>query len=150
MKDRLALFLEAQDMKAGRFAQIMSIQPSNVTHIISGRSKPGFEFISNMLTNFPELNPDWLILGTGDMYRHPKTTNVNKTSEQDSLTLDFPAEIAEEHPSTAEPESETSEKQTTVHTEEKPKNSTERTEDDEIEAIILFHKDGTFSKYRQR
>lgn len=69
MKDRLSKFMKNEGLSSSRFAEIMGIPPSNVSHLLSGRNKPGFEFLSRMMMRFPKLNPDWLILGTPPMYR---------------------------------------------------------------------------------
>ena len=69
MKDRLAQFLKSESLTAVKFAEIMEVQPSSISHLLSGRNKPNFEFISRMLLRFPNLNPDWMINGTGPVYR---------------------------------------------------------------------------------
>lgn len=69
MKDRLLQLLEAEKLTALKFAEIMEVRPSNISHILSGRNNPGFEFISRLLQRFPEVNPDWVINGIGTMYR---------------------------------------------------------------------------------
>ncbi|MCC8062754.1 MAG: helix-turn-helix transcriptional regulator [Rikenellaceae bacterium] len=69
MKDRLAQFLKSESLTAVKFAEIMEVQPSSISHLLSGRNKPNFEFISRMLLRFPDLNPDWMINGIGPVYR---------------------------------------------------------------------------------
>ncbi len=51
------------------FAASLDISLPMLTHIGSGRNKPGLELIQKILLNFPQINPDWLILGIGAMYR---------------------------------------------------------------------------------
>ena len=70
MKDRLLKFLNSEELSSARFAEIIDVQPSSVSHILSGRNKPGFDFIQKILINFPSLNADWLILGKGNMYKN--------------------------------------------------------------------------------
>lgn len=69
MKDRLAEFLKKQELTAVKFAEIMEVQPSSISHLLAGRNKPNFEFIARMILRFPELNPDWILNGQGTMYR---------------------------------------------------------------------------------
>lgn len=69
MKDRLAKFLKNEGLSPSRFAEIMGIPPSNVSHLLAGRNKPGFEFISKMILRFPKMSPDWLLTGNGPLYR---------------------------------------------------------------------------------
>lgn len=69
MEERLKLFLAMEGLSPSQFADKLGVQRSGVSHLLSGRNKPSFEFISKMLTAWPKLNPDWLIMGTGKAYR---------------------------------------------------------------------------------
>lgn len=68
MKERLLQFLNAIQLSSSKFAEEIGIQPSGVSHILSGRNNPSYDFIVKILTRFPELNADWLLLGEGDMF----------------------------------------------------------------------------------
>lgn len=69
MEERLKLFLSMEGLSPSQFADKLGIQRSGVSHLLSGRNKPSFEFINKMLLAFPKISPDWLILGTGKAYR---------------------------------------------------------------------------------
>jgi transcriptional regulator with XRE-family HTH domain len=69
MKDRLLQFLNAIQLSSSRFADEIGIQPSGVSHILSGRNNPSYDFIVKILSRFPELNADWLLLGEGNMFK---------------------------------------------------------------------------------
>ena len=69
MNRRLQQFLELEQLKPAQFADIMGIQRANVSHILSGRNKPSFEFIQKFLLKFPSVNPDWFLLGKGKPFR---------------------------------------------------------------------------------
>jgi len=71
MKDRLNQFLQLEQLSSARFAAILGIQPSSVSHILSGRNKPGFDFIEKMLLKFPGLSAEWIITGKGKMFKEP-------------------------------------------------------------------------------
>lgn len=73
MKDRFEIFRASKGYTQSRLAEILETQPGNISHILSGRSKPGFELLQKMFQRFPDLNPDWLFFGTGEMLR--STTN---------------------------------------------------------------------------
>ena len=80
---RIEQLIESSGLKTGDFANRVGIQKSAVSHLTSGRNKPSFEVISNMLIAFPELNPDWLILGIEPMLRDANHTDiVSKTSQK--------------------------------------------------------------------
>lgn len=69
MKDRLLKFLTREKLSSARFAEIIGVQPSSISHIISGRNKPGFDFIQKILINYPSLSAEWLITGQGNMLK---------------------------------------------------------------------------------
>ncbi|MCD7962813.1 MAG: helix-turn-helix domain-containing protein [Rikenellaceae bacterium] len=73
MNERLLEFLKVKNLTPSQFAEIMDIQPSSVSHITSGRNKPSFDFFAKLLEKFPDVNPDWLILGYGNIYRAEKS-----------------------------------------------------------------------------
>jgi transcriptional regulator with XRE-family HTH domain len=66
---RLKLLLENERLTSSQFANIVGYRPSSISHILSGRNKPGFDFIQEILKKFDNINPEWLILGRGEMYR---------------------------------------------------------------------------------
>ncbi len=69
MKERILKILSNEGLSATRFADIIGVQRSSISHIISGRNKPSFDFISKTLEKFPGINAEWLINGKGNMYK---------------------------------------------------------------------------------
>lgn len=69
MKNRLLRILQEENMTSNKFAELMEVRPSNISHLISGRNYPNFEFIGKMLIRMPNISPDWLINGVGEMCR---------------------------------------------------------------------------------
>ena len=68
MNDRLVKFLEAENISQSQFADSIGVARASVSHILSGRNKPGFEFIERTARRYPALNLEWLITGKGRMY----------------------------------------------------------------------------------
>lgn len=85
---RLRLLLENERLTSSQFAKIVGYRPSSISHILSGRNKPGFDFIQEILKKFDTINPEWLILGRGEMYRtSDKVIDSNKDSAfRESIT----------------------------------------------------------------
>ena len=84
---RLKLLLENERLTSSQFAKIVGYMPSSISHILSGRNKPGFDFIQEILKKFDTINPEWLILGRGEIY---KTTdkvidNSKKSTIKESI-----------------------------------------------------------------
>ncbi len=69
MDTRLQQFLAAENISQAQLADTLKVARASVSHIIAGRNKPGYDFISSLLRCYPTLNPDWLINGKGKMYR---------------------------------------------------------------------------------
>ncbi len=68
MEDRLLKLLDTEQLSSSKFADVIGVQRSSISHILSGRNKPSFDFLQKILRAFPMLNADWLILGEGNMY----------------------------------------------------------------------------------
>ena len=67
MKDRIAHIIRAQNLTAAEFALRLGIQPSNISHLLSGRNNPSLDFVKKIKETFPEYNLDWIVFGTGPM-----------------------------------------------------------------------------------
>ena len=63
IKDRLAHILRAKNLTASQFAELMGIQPSNVSHLLNGRNNPSLDFLTKLKEVFPEYSFDWIIMG---------------------------------------------------------------------------------------
>ena len=110
MEERLKLFLAMEGLSPSQFADKLGVQRSGVSHLLSGRNKPSFEFINKMLVAYPKLNPDWLIMGTGKAYRDmPGTENIPQPEPLPAPVEDLPepvlpgAVLQENHVTTSEP-----------------------------------------------
>ena len=88
MNERLKRFLEMEGLSPARFAEELGIQRSGVTHLLDGRNKPSFGFIQKMMTAYPDVNYEWLILGKGRPYKgdHPAKTGTSAGPESDLFT----------------------------------------------------------------
>lgn len=87
MKTRILQFLAAENITQSEFAKRIGVSGPNVTHIISGRNKPSYDFIVNFCKHYPALNPDWLIMGTGKMYKESTPENVPTDVEAENIEL---------------------------------------------------------------
>lgn len=55
--------MKVNQLTAAQMAEEMGVQRSNVSHVLSGRNKPSFEFLSKLLLRYPKVNAHWLITG---------------------------------------------------------------------------------------
>lgn len=75
MKDRIKLIMEQEGMTPAKFADRLHINRAVISHILNGRNNPSLEVVSKILTELNYINAEWLINGSGEMYKKP----INKT-----------------------------------------------------------------------
>lgn len=68
MVERINLLLKAKNITARQFAEEIGIQPSGMSHILSGRNNPSLDFVMKVVKRWPEININWLMFGKGEMY----------------------------------------------------------------------------------
>ncbi len=68
MKERLLQLLDIEQLNPSKFADLIGVQRSSVSHVLSGRNNPSFDFLQKTLKAFPGLNAQWLIMGEGGMF----------------------------------------------------------------------------------
>lgn len=68
MVNRINLILRAKNITARQFAEEIGIQPSGMSHILSGRNNPSLEFVTKVIRRYPEIDANWLLLGKGEMF----------------------------------------------------------------------------------
>jgi transcriptional regulator with XRE-family HTH domain len=69
LNKRIIEIMVKKNHSKSSFAKALDVSLPLITHITSGRNKPGIELIQKTLTVFEDISPDWLILGNGEMYR---------------------------------------------------------------------------------
>lgn len=87
MNRRLQEFILAENISQSQFADSIGVARASISHILSGRNKPGFDFIVSMSKRYPNLNLEWLINGEGDMYKTPASNDSvskDRNNAQDS------------------------------------------------------------------
>ncbi len=67
MKDRIVAIMNHEGLSYSKFAEMVGIQRSAMSHIISGRNKPSLDVLTKILDCFTYVNTDWLIFGKGSM-----------------------------------------------------------------------------------
>jgi transcriptional regulator with XRE-family HTH domain len=70
MKDRIQAFLQNENKSYAQFAEEIGVQPSGISHILSGRNNPSLDFVIKMLHKYPALSAEWLLFGRGAMYKY--------------------------------------------------------------------------------
>ena len=69
MDKRLHQFLDAENISQAQLADTLGVARAGISHILSGRNKPGFDFLEAMAVHYPQISMDWLLTGKGRMYK---------------------------------------------------------------------------------
>ncbi len=72
MIERFKKILEKEGLQPRELASKLGVQPSAISHILNGRNNPGVAILQNVMTVFPNINPEWLLLGKEPMYKNEK------------------------------------------------------------------------------
>jgi transcriptional regulator with XRE-family HTH domain len=134
MKERILQFLKSENKSSAQFAEEIGVQPSSISHILSGRNKPSLDFITRMLEKYKFLSTEWLLFGKGNMYQEPA---MQKLFDQ-SLDLNVEAD--------SKPVKETFEirKKTNAIVTDSVDNEQDKPS---VEKIVWFFRDGSFKEY---
>lgn len=88
MQERFKKLLEDKGLTATKFAALIKVNASAMSHILNGRSKPGFDVLDKIAQAFPDVNLNWLISGKGSLYNSavpPAEKPVKKSPVQTNL-----------------------------------------------------------------
>lgn len=130
MKDRIAHIMRAKNLKASDFAALLGIQPSGISHILSGRNQPSLDFIKRIKETFPEYNLDWIIFGTGPITTSEPFLQPVADSQPVTPTVDlFTAAPVEDEPPI-------------------PVTDSSLPASNAIQSVLVLYADGTFETYR--
>ena len=137
MRERILKFLKAENKTSAQFAEEIGVQPSGVSHILSGRNKPSLDFVLKMLEKYSFLSTEWLLFGKGTMYRDSSMQNL---FDQSAEKIEISEDINKKANSR---ETETSEY---VETRKEPEI---RAGKDEltVERIVWFYNNNSFREY---
>lgn len=142
MKDRIIQFLKENNLTSTKFADEIGVQRSSVSHILSGRNKPSFDFIEKMLIAYPELDAQWLITGKGMMNSSQPSlfTQQNGAQINDNLT---PLDLNIQNTTQKSVKIEQTQAQNEIIN-----NIPISNQNKEIERVMIFYTDGTFKDYK--
>lgn len=158
MNTRLLQFLAAENITQAQLADSIDVARASISHILSGRNKPSFDFIQSIGQHYPELNLEWLITGKGKMYKNSSQNNQSLEKPQanekysDEITL-FDEEISTFDTSNNKSQStinETIKQQKSTkdkpHVQAISHNTAELPANKKITKIVVFFDDNTFQE----
>ncbi len=76
MKDRILSLMSHEGMTPSKFAEAIGIQRAAMSHIIAGRNNPSLDVATKIMKRFKTVNPNWLLLGQGEMYTDSESSEA--------------------------------------------------------------------------
>lgn len=134
MKERILQFLKSENKSSAQFAEEIGVQPSSISHILSGRNKPSLDFVTRMLEKYKFLSTEWLLFGKGSMYMEPAMQKL--FDESLDLTVETDSKTIKEAPQIKK-KTETTVSDSVDNEQDKPS----------VEKIVWFFRDGSFKEY---
>lgn len=139
MNNRLKQFLLAENITQAQFADNINVVRASVSHVLSGRNNPSFDFIKAMMVKYPRLNMDWLIFGKGRMYKDSEQYPDDRLFPIDPEVLPK-IEISNPDDDIEEPVKDNSEPNTSINV------TQPIVKQRKISKIIVLFDDGTFQE----
>jgi transcriptional regulator with XRE-family HTH domain len=133
MKDRILQFLKSENKSSAQLAEEIGVQPSGISHILSGRNNPSLDFVMKMLEKYKFLSVEWLLFGKGNMYRDPEMQQLF----DESANMDEPDDKKLKVTPVINKKSETVDVLSIDNEDVKPL----------LERIVWFFDDGSFKEY---
>ena len=152
MKERLIKILEYKSLSSAQFADIIGVQRSSISHIISGRNKPSYDFLVKILDKFSDINAEWLITGNGDMLKSHKTAAMTSNNQGEDL-FSQQNDKSKENPPAKEPYTsynKVNKEESAFETDKKQPQTPEVTNVNNVKKIIFIYEDDTFEVIHKR
>jgi transcriptional regulator with XRE-family HTH domain len=88
MVERILLVLKVKNLSPSKFADEIGIQRSSMSHIMSGRNLPSLDLVMKIMSKFPDLNPEWLVMGIGQMMKSTQIDLFEQNSESEEKKIE--------------------------------------------------------------
>ncbi len=146
MKDRIRLIMEKENLTPAKFADSLDINRAVISHILNGRNNPSLDVVTKILEVMDYINPDWLIKGSGNIYK----SGVDMESRQTEPDLFL--QENENHDQSADKikQSQGFEFKDTINVSQSIDNKpfeVVKKYDRKITQIIIYYNDNTFEKF---
>jgi transcriptional regulator with XRE-family HTH domain len=80
--------MERDGLTSSRFADKIGVQRPALSHVLNGRNKVSLEMVTKILKAYPEVSPDWLIQGEGEMLKeHALITSEEGESRNEDIAI---------------------------------------------------------------
>ncbi len=143
MKDRIKQIMENEHLTPARFADKLQINRAIISHILNGRNNPSLDVVTKILDDMPHINPEWLLKGTGNMYKEGVVTDI--LSDEPDLFRQHVMKTGSESNNAEKPqEIDVKSPASSVQFAENKSTDLVKAVDKKITQIIIYYSDHTF------
>lgn len=165
LRERIEMLISTKGLTNATFAEKIGVQPSNISHVLSGRNKASLDLVMKILNSFKEIRTEWLLHGKGSMTwdytlfdaeeiqkEEPDAKNDAPISDLQSETkeIEQPSAVkSDEKPTkfTDNKEDKALESRVADLTQKIEKENPYKSHDRKIERIVIFYEDRGFKEY---
>lgn len=168
LKQRIELLISTKGMTNAVFAEKIGVQPSNISHVLSGRNKPSLDLVTKILKCFKEVRTEWLLNGSGSMTKAynlfemegediPEETKLESENvepervlgaKQEKILEAFEPKMEESKPQQVEKKEDKIKPEVEPEVSRKVENiNPHKSQAKSIERIVVFYEDRTFKEY---
>ncbi len=95
MIERIKKIMESENMTPARFADSLQIGRAVISHILNGRNNPSLDVITRILSQMPNIDSQWLLTGSGSMYKSVQN-NINEEIKKESNLPNLFSQLSQE------------------------------------------------------
>ena len=159
MKERIKKIMESENMTPARFADSLQIGRAVISHILNGRNNPSLDVITRILTQMPDIDSQWLLTGSGNMYKSEISNHSSDSDIKNQNSLpDLFSQLSQENEnsvySTKDSENLKYRKENIVDTYQKEPQSAineriiyKEAPSKKVKQIIIYYTDNTFEAF---
>ena len=146
MKDRIKQIMENEHLTPARFADKLQINRAIISHILNGRNNPSLDVVTRILDDMPHINPEWLLKGTGSMYK--EGFMAEPSSDEPDLFRQHVMKTGRESDNAEKPrETDVKSPASSVQFAENKSTDDVKAVDKKITQIIIYYSDHTFETF---
>lgn len=146
MRERIKQIMKNENLSPAKFADRLQINRANVSHILNGRNNPSLDVVTKILSGMPYINTEWLINGTGQMYKDG--FDMDAISKEHDLFHLSPATTSTSQEKVVKSEGfDVNKPEKSIQIVENNIIEAQKSSDKKIRQIIIYYSDSTFETF---
>ena len=77
--------MEHLGISAYKMAKDLGVKAASIGNFRAGKTNPSFDFVEKLLTCYPMINANWLIVNKGEMFTDPKMKTSDKPQRSELM-----------------------------------------------------------------